>query len=116
MNRSAQVITATLWALLFSTVTPSLTSAGQQRTRTLLAVFAHPDDETVVAPLLARYARMGLIARLAITTDGQNGVREHTSIPAGEALAKARAEEARCAAERLGIQPPFLLGLEENGR
>jgi LmbE family N-acetylglucosaminyl deacetylase len=90
-----------------------LTLAAQQRTQTLLAVFAHPDDETVVAPLLARYARMGVIVRLAIATDGRNGVRERTGIPAGEALAKARAEEARCAAERLGIQPPSLLGLED---
>ena len=81
--------------------------------RTLLAVFAHPDDETVVAPLLARYAREGVRVYLAIATDGQKGVREHAGIAAGEALATARAAEARCACRALGIEPPVLIGLED---
>jgi LmbE family N-acetylglucosaminyl deacetylase len=76
-------------------------------------VFAHPDDEQVVAPLLARYAREGVRVVLAIATDGQKGVRAHAGIAAGEPLATARAAEARCACERLGIPPPVLMGLED---
>ena len=81
--------------------------------RTLLAVFAHPDDEGVVGPLLARYAREGVRVHLAIATDGRYGVRDFAGIPAGDALARARVDEARCAAEKLGIEPPVLLGLPD---
>ena len=89
------------------------TAPAQPTPRTLLAVFAHPDDEQVVAPLLARYARDGVRVVLAIATDGQKGVRAHAGIAAGEPLATARAAEARCACERLGIQPPILMGIED---
>jgi len=86
---------------------------AEDPSRTLLAVFAHPDDETVVGPLLARYAREGVDVHLAIATDGGKGVREHAGIPAGEKLATRRAEEARCACRQLGIRPPVLVGLED---
>jgi LmbE family N-acetylglucosaminyl deacetylase len=86
---------------------------AQAPARTLLAVLAHPDDEQVIAPLLARYAREGVRVHLAIATDGQKGVREHAGIAAGAALATARAAEARCACEKLGIEPPTLVGLED---
>jgi LmbE family N-acetylglucosaminyl deacetylase len=88
-------------------------AAAQSPSRTLLAVFAHPDDEQVVSPILARYAREGVRVVLAIATDGQKGVREHAGIAAGEPLATARAAEARCACERLGIEPPILIGIED---
>jgi LmbE family N-acetylglucosaminyl deacetylase len=84
-------------------------------TKTLLAVFAHPDDETIVSPVLAAYARQGVKIYLAIATDGQRGVQPHAGIPAGAPLAKVRAEEARCSARELGIQPPILIGLEDAG-
>ena len=84
--------------------------------RTVLAVFAHPDDETMVGPLLARYARQkGTKVYLAIVTNGDKGVTPFANIPAGEALAAARAKEAACACERLGVQPPILLGLPDAG-
>jgi LmbE family N-acetylglucosaminyl deacetylase len=88
-------------------------SHAEEVAPTLLAVFAHPDDEQVVSPMLARYAREGVQVHVAYATGGQKGVREHAGIPAGEALAVARAEEARCACEKLGIRPPILLGLED---
>jgi LmbE family N-acetylglucosaminyl deacetylase len=84
---------------------------AEESPRTLLAVFAHADDEQVIMPLLSRYAREGVDVHLAIATDGQKGVREHAGIPAGEELATARAEEARCSCETLGIHPPVLIGL-----
>ena len=37
----------------------------------ILAIFAHADDESVVAPLLASYAREGARVYLAIATDGR---------------------------------------------
>jgi LmbE family N-acetylglucosaminyl deacetylase len=88
---------------------------AQQARRNLVAVFAHPDDERIVGPLLARYAREGHDVHLVIATDGRLGVREHAGVPAGDSLAIVRAEEARCAAEELGIHPPILVGLEDAG-
>jgi len=96
--------------LLLAATSPTPAEEGP---RTLLAVFAHPDDEQVISPMLARYAREGVRVHVAFATDGRKGVREHAGIPAGEALAAARAEEARCACERLGVRPPVLVGLED---
>lgn len=101
------------WAAAGSIDTVPYTARAQEQSRTLLAVFAHPDDEQVVSPMLARYAREGVRVRLVIATDGRKGVREHAGIPAGEKLAAARAEEARCACEKLRIEPPTLVGLED---
>jgi LmbE family N-acetylglucosaminyl deacetylase len=70
---------------------------------TLLAVFAHPDDESTVSPILARYAREGVDVTIAIATDGRLGFREHAGIPAGDELAAVRREEMKCAATRLGV-------------
>lgn len=84
--------------------------------RTLLAVFAHPDDETMVGPLLARYAREpGTRVVLAIVTNGDQGVTPFAKIPAGEPLAAVRAKEAACACEALGAAPPVLLGMPDGG-
>ena len=81
--------------------------------RTILAVFAHPDDEFTVAPILSKFAERGDEVYLAIATDGRFGVTEHAGIPAGDSLATVRAEEIRCSAEALGINPPILFGLED---
>jgi len=87
---------------------------AQQR-HTLVAVFAHPDDERMVGPLLARYAREGNAVYLVIATDGSKGAAAHAHIPLGDSLATVRAAEARCATDVLGINAPILLGLEDGG-
>ena len=83
-------------------------AVAQAAPRTIAAVFAHGDDEGSVAPILARYARQGDQVYLLIATDGSQG-GSRTTIPRGPELARARAEEARCAAAALGIKPPILL-------
>lgn len=81
--------------------------------KVLLAVFAHPDDETTVTPVLSKYASQGADVFLAIATDGRYGVTAHAGIPAGDSLAATRARELNCAAETLGINPPILFGLHD---
>lgn len=81
--------------------------------RTLLAIFAHPDDEATIGPVLAKYAAEGITVYLAIATDGRLGVTKHANIPAGDSLALVRAEELKCAAEKLGIEPPIMFGLHD---
>ena len=87
-------------------------ASAEGAARTLVAVFAHADDEGAAAPILARYARDGAQVYLIIATDGAQG-GAHTSIPRGEALARVRSDEARCATDALGIHPPILLGFPD---
>lgn len=82
---------------------------GQERVRTLVAVWAHSDDEGPVAPILARYAREGVQVHTIIVTDGAQGAA-NTSVPRGPEIARLRVEEARCSAQALGTHPPVLLG------
>ena len=89
--------------------------AAAQSNRPLLAVFAHPDDERVIGPLLSRLAREGRETHLVIATDGSQGVTDFGGIAAGPPLAAARTLEANCAAKRLGVRRLHLLGLPDGG-
>jgi LmbE family N-acetylglucosaminyl deacetylase len=94
-------------------------AAPQSRRRTLLALLAHADDETAISPVLARYAREGVDVHLIVATDGSAGsgsqayLQRSASGPVGDALATARAEEARCAATALGVREPMLLAFPD---
>src|SRR5438876_11546929 len=90
-------------------------STHPQTRRPILAVFAHPDDERVIGPPLSRLAREGRETHLVIATDGSKGVRDFAHISAGPELAAARAREAQCAANRLGVRQLHLLGLPDGG-
>jgi LmbE family N-acetylglucosaminyl deacetylase len=85
---------------------------GQGKARTLVAVWAHADDEGPVAPILARYAREGVQVHMIIVTDGAQGAA-NTSVPRGPEIARLRVEEARCPAQALGVQPSILLGFPD---
>lgn len=107
-------------ALLASLLAATLRAQSQlpappppSQPRVLLAVFAHPDDEAFMGPILARYAREGLKVYLAIATKGEKGVNKHAHLPAGAPLAAARRAEAICACRELGIEPPILFNLND---
>lgn len=100
-----------LVALLAACGGKETTSAPQKRV--LLAIFAHPDDETTVTPVLAKYAAEGHDVYLAIATDGRYGVTAHAGIPGGDSLAAERMKELACAAEQLGIKTPVDFGLHD---
>jgi LmbE family N-acetylglucosaminyl deacetylase len=74
----------------------------------ILAVFAHPDDETLVAPALANAARRGAHLRIVYATAGDASAPE-TDLKPGPAIAARRGEEARCASRALGAAEPVLL-------
>src|SRR5512132_2549557 len=103
----------TFVAVALATVIPL--SAQAQARRPIVAVFAHPDDERAIGPLLSKLAREGRETHLVIATDGSKGVRDFAHIPAGAELAAARVKEARCAAKRLGVRQLHLLGLPDGG-
>src|SRR6476620_4424959 len=100
------------FAVALTTIVPLRTQA---QLRPVVAVFAHPDDERIIGPLLSRLARERRETHLVIATDGSKGVRDFAKIPAGAELAAARAKEASCAANRLGVRQLHLLGLPDGG-
>lgn len=81
----------------------------------ILAVFAHPDDETVVTPALVKLIAEGHTVDLVIVTSGQKGVQFANGIPAGPVLGKTREAELKCAGEKLGLHQTTALGYQDQG-
>lgn len=75
-----------------------------QPPKKLLAIFAHPDDEQTVAPLLVQSIENGVEVTLVTATDGRLGTNEYTDYEAGDGLAAIRREELKCAAATLGVE------------
>ncbi|HWP71693.1 MAG TPA: PIG-L family deacetylase [Gemmatimonadaceae bacterium] len=104
--------------LVIATSLPTPT-AEQARPRVIVALLAHADDESAASPVLARYAREGVQVYLVIASDGSAGSGSQTYLqrsdsgPVGDALVKARTEEARCAATAIGAQEPIVLGFPD---
>ncbi len=87
--------------------------------KTIMAIFAHPDDETVVSPVLAKYASNARV-HVIIATDGRYGVTDHFSVSHGDSLVAIRTREMICACKKLGVPSPYFLkgkdGLGLNGK
>jgi len=96
--------------LVLSFGTYSCKSRTQKET--ILVVFAHPDDETTIGPVLAKYAEEHAVY-LVFSTDGRFGVNDHSGIPAGDTLVEIRKKEAACSCAALGINEPIFLGIQD---
>ena len=81
----------------------------------LLAVFAHPDDETAIGGTLAHYASQGVQVGLVSATKGEAGEISDPTLATPHNLAQVREAELRCACEILGVQDLFLLGYCDSG-
>jgi LmbE family N-acetylglucosaminyl deacetylase len=78
--------------------------------RCLLAVFAHPDDETFrPGGTLALLARGGVRVQVLTATRGEAGACGDPPLCTPAELPARRACELECACAALGIQPPHLL-------
>jgi LmbE family N-acetylglucosaminyl deacetylase len=106
-------LSVALLCIVLLTQCSSPTARQDQRTPVLLAIFAHPDDESTVSAVLAKYAAAGVKVYLATATDGRLGFNEFAGIPAGDSLAAARVKELQCATQALGINPPIMFGLHD---
>ena len=83
---------------------------------TLLAVFAHPDDEAFgTGGSLAAYARRGVQVVLVCATRGEVGEISDPSLATPETLGQVRENELRCAAETMGIQELYFLDYRDSG-
>ncbi len=85
-------------------------------TLTLLAVFAHPDDESFgPGGTLARYARSGVDVWLVCGTDGDAGAVDAELLADVASTAQLRAAELCCAAQTLGLRGVDWLGYRDSG-
>ncbi len=82
-----------------------------QASRRILAVFAHPDDETTsCGGTLARYAREGTEVFVATATRGEMGALGAGGLVISrEELPQVREAELRAALKLLGVSPPIFL-------
>ena len=79
-------------------------------TPALLAIFAHPDDETFrPGGTLALLARRGVGVHVLTATRGQAGSCGDPPLCSQEDLPAVRERELRCACAALGLEPPRLL-------
>lgn len=80
----------------------------------LLAVFAHPDDETFrPGRTLALLAKQGIRVVVLAFTRGQAGSCGNPPLCTQQELPAVRERELRCACSSLGIQPPILLDYQD---
>ena len=80
------------------------------RRLTVLAVLAHPDDETFrCGGTLALLARRGVRVQVLCATRGEAGSCGDPPLCTPEELPAIREQELRCACSALGIDPPHLL-------
>ncbi len=86
-------------------------------TPTLLAVFAHPDDEAFSSGgTLAHYASLGVKVVLACATRGEAGKITDPNLKGIEDLGRQREQELKDACRALGIPDPVFLDFHDSGR
>jgi LmbE family N-acetylglucosaminyl deacetylase len=79
-------------------------------TLTVLAVFAHPDDEAFgTGGTLAKYAAEGVDVYLVTATRGEAGQIALPALATPASLPAVRERELRCACQTYGIHPPIFL-------
>ena len=82
----------------------------------LMAVLAHPDDETFgMGGTLAKYAQEGVDVYLICATRGEVGEMEEEYLKGFNSPAERREYELRCAAKKLGIKEVFFLDYLDSG-
>jgi LmbE family N-acetylglucosaminyl deacetylase len=84
--------------------------------QTLLAVLAHPDDETFgMGGTLATYASQGACVHLVCATRGEVGEMDPRLMKGFNSVGERREAELRCAAEKLGLAEVCFLDYRDSG-
>ncbi|HXD08675.1 MAG TPA: PIG-L family deacetylase [Anaerolineales bacterium] len=85
-------------------------------TKTILAVLAHPDDETFgLGGTLAMYARQGFNVYYVCATRGEVGSADEEYMKGFKDTAEMRADELKRATDILGLKGVFFLGYRDSG-
>jgi len=89
---------------------------NQTEGRVLLAVFAHPDDESFgPGGTLAKYCAEGVEGWLACATDGDAGTVDAEVLASYASTAQLRAAELCCAAQTLGLKGVDFYAYRDSG-
>jgi N-acetyl-1-D-myo-inositol-2-amino-2-deoxy-alpha-D-glucopyranoside deacetylase/mycothiol S-conjugate amidase len=84
--------------------------------KTLLAVMAHPDDESFgIGGTLARYAAEGVHVHLICATGGEHGTVSPQLLEGHDSISALRESELRCAAGKLGLAGLTIAGYRDSG-
>jgi len=84
--------------------------------RSLLAVLAHPDDESFgMGGTLALYAQQGVSVHLVCATRGEVGEVKPELLQGYPSIGDLRAAELKCAAGELGLSEVHFLGYRDSG-
>ena len=84
--------------------------------KTILAVFAHPDDEAFgTGGTLARCAGEGHRVALVCATRGEVGEISDDRLATPETLGQVREQELRCAAAKIGVSELIFLNYRDSG-
>jgi len=81
----------------------------QDKTKDVLVVVAHSDDETGFGSVLAKFSRLGYKVHLVISVDGRYSTRLKNKNP--DSVALANKNQAICSCEKLGISEPIFYDL-----
>jgi len=85
-------------------------------TKTILAVLAHPDDESFgLGGTLALYARKGYNTYYVCATRGEAGTVDEEYMRGFSSTAEMRTDELMRAAQQLGLKDVFFLGYRDSG-
>ena len=85
-------------------------------TKTILAVLAHPDDESFgLGGTLALYASKGYDTYLICATRGEVGTVDEEHLNGFKDIAELRTDELMRAAKHLGLKDVFFLGYRDSG-
>lgn len=83
---------------------------------TILAVLAHPDDESFgMGGTLALYAQKGYQVHLVCATLGEAGTVDDEYLEGYDSIQELREVELRCATQSLGVTSLHLLGYRDSG-
>ncbi len=91
------------------------TGGGTSQLLTILAIFAHPDDEIGAGSTLARYSDAGVRTVLACASRGEAATIYCDECATRENLAEVRTHELECACQHLGIRELRWLDWPDSG-
>lgn len=81
----------------------------------LMAVYAHPDDEQGISGSFAKYARQGVNTTIICATRGEVGEIAPGTNATPETLGQVREAEMRCAAAKIGLRHLYMLDYRDSG-
>jgi LmbE family N-acetylglucosaminyl deacetylase len=83
--------------------------------KSILACFAHPDDEVGLGPLIAYYVAQGARATLICTTNGDVGTVDEKHLQGYSSIAQLRLAELHCATKAIGFTDIVTFGYRDSG-